>query len=125
VAEPVRSLLKILAAVAALNYTGVCGRQLKWMSADDYKVAAVGFFFDYDLKDRYSSVEEFLKENPDCCEIYRFSGRNTGNLIWGAFFNYRVSVKARYILVFEGREQSRESEYFVSCCGKVWHDRSI
>lgn len=82
------ALLAPLWIVAGLNYSGFCWEQKRWLSDEEMIRNAVSYFLDFHnrglsnqiyLDDVYydttnlsdSTVDAFLKNNPDCCHISR------------------------------------------------------
>jgi hypothetical protein len=47
----------------ALNYSGFCWEQKRWLSDEELKIVAIERFINPD------DPELYLKENPDCCYI--------------------------------------------------------
>ena len=69
--------------VAALNYSGFCIRRFRYINVEDrfkavfdnwnqkthYPVVVNGISRNLEREKIYASFEEFLSQNPDCCEL--------------------------------------------------------
>ena len=109
--------------VLALNYSGFCYSQLRWMSNDEYIRRAVeerwsrGY-----LRDRYSSVDDFLARRPRCCTVYRFSNPMTDKWSSVNLISPRAVVTVSYPAVEDGEHLLYEAKIIVKACGKPSFD---
>jgi hypothetical protein len=132
--------LTVLVAYFALNYSGFCLAQMRYLS-DEEKFKLV---FDYHIGNRipekivnkteqlytyigHKSFDEYIKENPECCTINpggpyelpppsfsdRITGHNSGDIIV-------IELTARY-LDEKGKERLKEYkvEQALQNCGKI------
>lgn len=115
--------LFLLFVYGALNYSGFCFRELRYLSNAEKKRLAVelvssgkfntntGHYISsvsgkpdrWEKTLPYESVEEFLKENPDCCTLVPkergYHDDFTPPTFWERLsgkYNYGVLVKAQY-----------------------------
>lgn len=127
----------------AMNYTGFCWDQKRYLSEEERIRIAIkgineldfvyiqdkakndgGDNFDYI---RYKNVEEFLKQNPSCCRVLyspykdHVSPRRLMDRIWGTSGGtVEINFKARY-RDKRGKEKEGEATWYVNQqnCGTV------
>lgn len=132
-----------LLIVPALNYHGMCVDEFRWISEEEKIRAAVeyvnsvqqiyvnepiGKVRGFQPRVNYASVEEFLKANPNCCEVvFQLA---TGNNAFPTVLDQLMgSYSGTVILKFDGRyyDENREIKtqkesvgILINNCGKPW-----
>lgn len=145
-------LLMISVGMLALNYSGYCFKQGRYLSRDEVIYSAVERLLEvhyspytrrYSVVDGkrileqpkeknriyYQSVEEFLKLNPNCCELERFSKArrwqsNLKKILQGRYLTkVKIKYKVRYLDdAGEIKSYVHPIPYYniVRNCGEVW-----
>jgi hypothetical protein len=144
-------LLVLLMVCTPLNLLGFCYSQFKFYSDEEFIRIAIQHNLkqyerqkkrwrdgernlDYDLRDlprttnliTYSSVDNFIQQNPKCCSIKKFYNGTKlfeGGTYWAALqFHYHVKINIYgYALNPSESEKSIlfNTTNYVSCCGIV------
>lgn len=107
------------------SYSGICYEKRLWLSNDDYIRAVVNSALLNNRLNEYYSIDDFLKKNPNCCNVDVIAGNNAPNIIFALFGHYRVLVNIRYPVFEEGLNKIYHAEYFVSKCGRVGFNMGI
>ena len=138
-----------VAALGALNYSGFCMKEGRWLSDDEKIRAAIqavvnrhtAYIFDatgnktIQIKNPvqpYANIQEFLAINPQCCEIGPVGGDGyiPQTLYTRVIGKHAGNVVVRYLertVESDGsiRKQMTTIQPIISNCGKVrignWH----
>jgi hypothetical protein len=133
----------VFVAIGALNYSGLCLKEWRYLS-DDEKIRAVvhyvartnaGFRFRGSGPDEWRRVrasepetqEAFLAANPDCCRIVPGGGEYHPPTFWSRLFGgVSTLVQINYVQRFPNDQGVPQSEavsqvLYVSSCGRVDH----
>lgn len=120
-------LLSVLAVSQYLNFTGFCYAEGRWLSDADLIRGAIEYTLrrapprgSDDIK--YSSVDDFLERNRDCCRVLRhdreeFEGIADGH--WVRVFGwYILTVKVWYQMKVVGPNNFADSTVVMTSCGE-------
>jgi hypothetical protein len=119
-------VLLVVAFVEYLNFSGFCYAQRRYPSDAELIAMAVADNLrrhgpDSDRRKIYRSLDDFYRENPDCCEVNRWSSGAFGNpILFRLFGVYRAMVDVVYrINDGAGVDNFYGSTASVDSCGAV------
>jgi hypothetical protein len=116
-----------LSTVEYLNFSGFCYSQRRYLSADELIAAAIkdnlkrhSSQSDNFRSKIYTSLEEFFRQNPDCCEVSRWNVPFGPPLLLRAFGVYSAIVDIVYrINDAGGVDNFYGSLTLVNSCGAI------
>ncbi|MEZ5691988.1 MAG: hypothetical protein R3D71_10055 [Rickettsiales bacterium] len=75
------SLFLLIGSVSSgLNYSGFCIEQGRWLSDEEFLLAMLGYTEGDTI--RNEERKKFLRENPECCRLYRGDTGMVSNIDW-------------------------------------------
>jgi|1185.fasta_scaffold81577_2 hypothetical protein len=117
-----------LVVVEYLNFSGFCYAQSRYLSPEELTTAAIKENLrrhspepNSSRRKIYESIEDFHRQNADCCEINRWNVGSLGVPIWLRLFGYyEVAVSIVYrVNDFGGVDNFYASTTIVDSCGGI------
>jgi hypothetical protein len=121
-----RYIWRFIFLIVLLNISGFSYTKMKWISNFEYKILTLETLpHTYFSNSNFNSPEQYLKKYPNCCNVYRYSGENSFNIIKALIFNFNVYVKIFYPIDNSNNSKLYQGEYFVNNKGVVDPVREI
>jgi hypothetical protein len=126
----VTAILVGFVAWQGLNHTGFCYRQARFLSdAELIRIAVEDQLPSRgpEATIRYRSVDELMRANPNCCQVFRYGREATFSREWidkpvikRTLGLYSVGVRVWYRITSDGAPVLYYRSYnYINACGKI------
>jgi hypothetical protein len=125
-------VLLLLACFEFLNFTGFCYSQGRYLSDQELveiaikrNVPSLSGTRESTGNNMYTSLEDFYRQNPDCCELAKWGHHFTNNIAV-RFFGFYVAVAEIWYRVSSGEKYNYYDSYvLMNACGKIVGTKGI